>query len=63
MDISKVSGLKNKFSDRRFRRPNRKSHGKIVKFSDKIKEWALTDSDANERQKSIINKMLEDGII
>ena len=61
VDISKVFGLKNKFSDRRFKRPNRKQHVKIVKFSDKIREWAK-DLDANEEQKSIIDKILEEGI-
>ena len=62
VDISKVSGLKNKFSDRRFKRPNRKQHGKVVKFSDKIREWTK-DSDANGEPKSIIDKMLEEGIL
>lgn len=40
VDVSKVSKLKNKFSDRIFKRSNRKQLGKTVNFSDKIREWA-----------------------
>lgn len=43
VDISKVSRLKNRFSDRlfnRLNRPKRKKFGKIVKFTEKVKEWA-----------------------
>ena len=62
MDIAKVSRLKNKFSDRRFKRSNRKQPGKAVNFRDKIIEWA-ENSDPNEEPRSIIDKMLEEGII
>jgi hypothetical protein len=63
VDISKVSGLKNKFSDRRFNRPNRKikKTGKVVYFSDKVKKWK--EQDAADEAISIIDKMLEEGII
>lgn len=62
VDIAKVSRLKNKFSDRRFKRSNRKQPGKAVNFRDKIIEWA-ENSDPNEEPRSIIDKMLEEGII
>jgi hypothetical protein len=55
VDVSKVSGLKNKFSDRRFRR---KKAGKTVYFSDKIKQWKKEDEGS-----SIIDEMIQDGII
>ena len=60
VDIAKVSRLNNKFSDRRFKRPNRKQHGKVVNFSDKIRKWA---QDVDEEPKSRIDKMLEEGIL
>lgn len=62
VDIAKVSRLKNKFADRRFKRPNRKQHGKVVYFIDKIKEW-VENSDDNKEPKSVIDKMLEEGIL
>jgi len=55
VDVSKVSGLRNKFSDRRFRR---KKAGKTVYFSDKIKEWKKGDEGI-----SIIDEMIREGII
>lgn len=39
VDVSKVSGLKNKFSDRRFKRPRKKA-GKTVYFRDMVKNGA-----------------------
>ncbi len=68
VDVSKVSKLKNRFSDRIFKRSNRrrKKPGKTVYFSDMVKKWRqeqqeeITDGYDAE---SIIDKMLRDGII
>lgn len=60
VDVSKVSGLKNKFSDRRFKRPTSrlKKPGKTVYFSDMIKKWQKDQNTAGEAT-SRIDKMLE----
>ena len=65
VDVSKVSKLKNRFSDRIFKRSNRrrKKPGKTVYLSDMVKKWRqeqITDGCDSE---SIIDKMIRDGII
>ena len=60
VDVSKVSKLKNKFSDRRFKRSNQKP-GKTVYFRDMVKKWR--NQDTNDEEISIIEEMLREGII
>lgn len=61
VDVSKVSGLKNKFSDRIFRR---KKAGKTVYFGDKVREWdKLIEQNPKDEAVSIIDEMLKEGII
>ncbi len=62
VDISKVSKLKNKFSDRRFKRPTKKA-GKTVYFSDMVKKWRQEQSTDSCDAESIIDKIIRDGII
>jgi len=60
VDVSTVSGLKNKFSDRRFIRKK----AKMVSFSDKVREWnKLREQNTDDAGISKIDKMLEEGII
>ena len=63
VDVSKVSKLKNKFSDRRFKRSNRriKKPGKTVYFSDMVEKWR--NQGTNDEEISIIDEMLREGII
>ena len=63
VDVSKVSGLKNKFSDRRFKRRNRKikKPGKTVYFSDMVKKWRNQGTD--DEAISTIDELLREGII
>lgn len=63
VDVSKVSGLKNKFSDIRFKRRNRKIRkpGKTVYFSDMVKKWR--DQETDDETISRIDQMLKEGII
>ena len=63
VDVSKVSKLKNKFSDRIFKRSNRrrKKSGKTVYFIDKVKNWG--NQGTNDEEGSIIDEMLREGII
>ena len=61
VDVSTVSGLKNKFSDRRFIRSKRKA-GKTVYFSDMVKRWSQ-EQDMEGDAGSVIDQMIEDGII
>lgn len=63
VDVSKVSGLKNKFSDRLFKRRNRKikKPAKTVYFRDMVKIWR--DETTADEVISKIDKMLEEGIL
>ena len=63
VDVSKVSKLKNRFSDRRFKRSNRriKKPGKTVYFSDMVKKWR--NQGTNDEEFSIIDEMIREGII
>lgn len=63
VDVSKVSKLKNKFSDRIFKRSNRrrKKPGKTVYFSDIVEKWR--NQATNDEEVSIIDEMLREGII
>lgn len=61
VDVATVSGLKNKFSDRRFKRGNRKLV-KPVYFSDMVKKWRGEDK-SDDPAISIIDKMIEEDII
>jgi len=63
VDVSKVSKLRNKFSDRRFKRSNRrmKKPGKTVHFSDMAEKWR--NQGTNDEGISIIDEMLREGII
>ena len=77
VDVSKVSKLKNRFSDRIVKRSKRKSNrrrknqGKMVNFRDMAKKWAqeeITDEIMDEitdscESESIIDKMIREGII
>lgn len=60
VDVAKVSGLKNRFSDRRFRR---RKTGKTVHFLDKVKEWNKSSEPDIDEGLSIIDEMLKEGII
>lgn len=65
VDVSKVSKLKNRFSDRLLKRFNRrrKKPAKTVYFSEMVEKWRqeqITDGGDSE---SIIDKMIRDGII
>lgn len=64
VDLSKVSKLKNRFSDRIFKRKNpigrNKKLGRTVYFSEKLKEWAADNISNSE---SGIDRMLDEGII
>ena len=63
LDVSKVSKLKNKFSDRRFKRSNSriKKPGKTVSFSEMVKKWR--NQGTNDQEMSIIDEMIREGII
>ena len=63
VDVGRVAKLKNKFSDIRFRRPRKK--GKLVRFTDKIKEWynGATDLPVVDEPINTIDRLLEEGII
>lgn len=63
VDVSKVSKLKNRFSDRIFKRSNRriKKPGKTVYFSDMVEKWR--NQGTNDEEVSIIDEMLREGII
>lgn len=63
VDVAKVSKLKNKFSDRIFKRSNRrrKKPGKTVYFGDMVKKWQ--NQGTNDEEISRIDQMLKDGII
>jgi len=63
VDVLKVSKLKNKFSDRIFKRSNRriKKPGKTVYFSDMVEKWR--NQGTNDEEVSIIDEMLREGII
>jgi len=67
VDVSKVSKLKNKFSDRVFKRPNgkRKKTGKTVYFSQMIKKWTRDQNDKEIEKEaiSLIDKMIQEEII
>jgi len=65
VDVSKVSKLKNRFSDRIFKRSNRrrKKPGKTVYFSDMVKKWRQEQITDGYDSDSIIDKMIRDGII
>ena len=64
VDVSKVSRLKNKFSDKIFKRPNHKSRkpAKAVYFADMI-EKSRNQGTNEEEISSVIDEMLRDGII
>lgn len=65
VDVSKVSKLKNRFSDRIFKRSNRKikKPGKTVYFSDMVKKWRQEQITDGYDSESSIDKMIRDGII
>jgi hypothetical protein len=66
VDVSTVSGLKNKFSDRRFKR---RKTSKTVYFIDKLREWRKGGDDGSCGSNAIssgsrsIDDMIQDGII
>uniref|UniRef100_UPI00300121BE hypothetical protein n=1 Tax=Cocconeiopsis kantsiensis TaxID=3082010 RepID=UPI00300121BE len=61
VDVAKVSGLKNRFSDRRFMRRKKKA-GKTVYFRDMVKKWNQ-QQDKDYDAGNIIDQMIDNGII
>lgn len=61
VDVAKVSGLKNRFSDRRFMRRKKKA-GKTVYFRDMVKKWNQ-QQDKDYGAGNIIDQMIDNGII